>query len=628
MRFSLPQRPFTLLIHIALAIILAGATVTHFFGIQGELTLSGQGEPTSLFALASGGGEARLPFEVRLIDADIDFYPGTTTPMDFRSTIEADGRRLDVAMNRVANVGGWRFSLSAIGPDATRFAVNYDPWGIATTYAGYALLGIGFIGFFFQRRSLWRSLLDRLSRPAMAGLFAVAALSGRAATELPTLQRPLANNLGKVYVYWNDRVCPLQTMAIDVATKLYGSAGYRGLTAEQVIAGWLFYYDAWAADYAATHSGSAGSPKAARRANECRGLVNMLGTGEAFRIYPYRAADGRMEWLSLTGRRPSEMSVEQWTFMTTAMPEIKSHILLGRNVRANELITSLVDGQIRYAGAENLPSPGMVECERFYNRYVHLLPPAILLLLLGGAYLFVGLSGRMPRVAVAVVAQGLLIAVAIYVSGAAALLGVVSGHLPLSTGAEMMLSMSLLALACAAWLRQSLFKAAFLIVAAAALAVASFGGQNPRVGMLVPVLANPLLSVHVMLVMVAYVLFLAIAILSVVALTARREALSARLALCNRVVLLPAVALLAAGIFVGAVWANQSWGRYWGWDPKETCALAMLLVYSLPLHGALPGLRWLRNPKALHVYLLLALLTVLFTYFGANYLLVGKHSYA
>mgnify|MGYP003186673782 FL=1 len=80
------------------------------------------------------------------------------------------------------------------------------------------------------------------------------------------------------------------------------------------------------------------------------------------------------------------------------------------------------------------------------------------------------------------------------------------------------------------------------------------------------------------------------------------------------------------GIFVGAVLATQSWGRYWGWDPKETCALITMLIYAVPLHRAIFGV--FRRPRTLCIYLLAAIVSVLFTYFGANYLLPGLHSYA
>ena len=84
--------------------------------------------------------------------------------------------------------------------------------------------------------------------------------------------------------------------------------------------------------------------------------------------------------------------------------------------------------------------------------------------------------------------------------------------------------------------------------------------------------------------------------------------------------------LLAIGIFLGAVWANVSWGTYWSWDPKEAWALITFMVYAVPLHKT--SIRRFERPLFYHVYMVLAFLTVMATYFGVNYLLGGMHSYA
>jgi ABC-type transport system involved in cytochrome c biogenesis permease subunit len=91
-------------------------------------------------------------------------------------------------------------------------------------------------------------------------------------------------------------------------------------------------------------------------------------------------------------------------------------------------------------------------------------------------------------------------------------------------------------------------------------------------------------------------------------------------------VLYPAVFLLTFGTFLGAVWANISWGSYWAWDPKETWALITLLVYSFTLHGG--ALKPFRNARFFHGYTIAAFLCVLITYFGVNLILGGMHSYA
>ena len=85
----------------------------------------------------------------------------------------------------------------------------------------------------------------------------------------------------------------------------------------------------------------------------------------------------------------------------------------------------------------------------------------------------------------------------------------------------------------------------------------------------------------------------------------------------------PGVYLLGIGIFLGAMWANVSWGRYWAWDPKETWALVTMLLYALPLHRSL-GLR--SRPALFHIFVALAFLSIIMTYAGVNYL-PSQHAY-
>ena len=123
---------------------------------------------------------------------------------------------------------------------------------------------------------------------------------------------------------------------------------------------------------------------------------------------------------------------------------------------------------------------------------------------------------------------------------------------------------------------------------------------------LVPVLRSPFLFVHVGTIMLSYILLV--------------------VSIIRRDLLRPAVFLLATGIFLGALWANVSWGTYWSWDPKESWALITLLVYSVPLHTE--SLPWFRSTRHYRIYSLVALACLLMTYFGVNFLLGGMHSYA
>lgn len=143
---------------------------------------------------------------------------------------------------------------------------------------------------------------------------------------------------------------------------------------------------------------------------------------------------------------------------------------------------------------------------------------------------------------------------------------------------------------------------------------------------LMPVLRSPLFSVHISTIVTAYALLLGIVVVGVIAVIKPKDHIRLeKLKSISMAMLYPAVALLTMGIFIGAVWANISWGNYWSWDPKEVWALVTLLVYAAPLHGKL----WksFEKPMFFHVYGIVAFLSVLITYFGVNLFLGGVHAY-
>ena len=144
-----------------------------------------------------------------------------------------------------------------------------------------------------------------------------------------------------------------------------------------------------------------------------------------------------------------------------------------------------------------------------------------------------------------------------------------------------------------------------------------------------PVLQTPLLGIHVSVIMMAYTLFAAVMVNGILGLCVRKW--RNRLMLLSQILLYPGVFCLTAGIFIGAVWANLSWGRYWGWDPKETWALITMIVYAALLHWQWMVGKWnISNQKSrllYHIFSVVAFAFVLFTYFGVSYLLGGLHSY-
>lgn len=142
---------------------------------------------------------------------------------------------------------------------------------------------------------------------------------------------------------------------------------------------------------------------------------------------------------------------------------------------------------------------------------------------------------------------------------------------------------------------------------------------------MMPVLRTPLLQVHVISIVWAYFIFFAVMVAGIAGLIVSKEK-SAAIRDVSLTMLYPAVFLITFGTFLGAVWANISWGNYWAWDPKETWALITLLIYAATLHQG--SLSFLSKPRNFHIYCILAFLSVLITYFGVNMLLGGMHSYA
>ena len=147
---------------------------------------------------------------------------------------------------------------------------------------------------------------------------------------------------------------------------------------------------------------------------------------------------------------------------------------------------------------------------------------------------------------------------------------------------------------------------------------------------LMPVLRSPLFSIHISTIVTAYALLIGIAVVGIIAVVMRLAKPSEpsrleRLRNVSMAMLYPAVALLAAGIFIGAIWANISWGNYWSWDPKEVWALITLMIYALPLFPN--TLKSFQKPMFFHIYCILAIMSVVITYFGVNLILGGVHAY-
>lgn len=171
------------------------------------------------------------------------------------------------------------------------------------------------------------------------------------------------------------------------------------------------------------------------------------------------------------------------------------------------------------------------------------------------------------------------------------------------------------------------------ILAGVILFVANLNSMDPEITPLVPVLQSYWLMIHVAVITASYGFFgisflIGLLTLGTLAVNKRIQQMKSKLQelrIINEMCLTIGLCLLTAGTFMGAIWANESWGRYWGWDPKETWALITVLVYALVLHARL--IPRLNNLVAFSILSVYALSSVLMTYFGVNYYLAGLHSY-
>ena len=163
------------------------------------------------------------------------------------------------------------------------------------------------------------------------------------------------------------------------------------------------------------------------------------------------------------------------------------------------------------------------------------------------------------------------------------------------------------------------WKRAFWVLVATAAVWLFISRINP----MTPVLRTPILAAHVSVILVSYVLLLIMAVSGIAGFSS--SALCERMYRFNSMLIYPALFLLITGIFVGALWANISWGRYWGWDAKETWALITMLLYAIPLHKK--SLSCFSRKRKFLLFCAVAFLAVVMTFLGVTFLLGGIHSY-
>ena len=626
-----------LFLHISLLTILVGAMITRFVGETGLIHLR-QGVEIGMFDCEEVNRPLQLPFTITLKEFRIEYYPGTSSPSNYVSVVElkdnesGDHFETIISMNNILKYKSYRFYQASFDDDmnGSILSVNHDIMGIACTYVGYYLLFFSMIWVLFDRRGrffeLWKKNFKAskfpgsiLGRPVILLFFLFlpsmlhASQDNKNFKEI-TVDKERAAHFSKMWVDYHGRICPLQTLAIDYTTKITGKKSFEGLSSEQFLMGWVFYYEEWQ-----------GIPLFEIKHPELRNLINPSGMAC---VADFMDASGEYK----LSRYWKQMHTSNQTAMLKEASKLDEKIQLISMLRNGSLLKILKT-------EENFPSETHLKAELLYNK-VSIFSLLFKIILTIGCvsmffFIFYTVKNKEYR-KIHTVFYGLLLLIFIVLTAGMALRGYIAGRLPMSNGYETMLFVAWTALLIGVLFRRSSFlmtNFSFLL-SGFTLLVAHIGAMNPYITPLVPVLQSPLLSIHVSLIMISYGLcgFMLLNSLTsfLLMIFSRKKAemkqMTVSLKEMSELFMYPATFFLGAGIFVGAIWANVSWGRYWGWDPKEVWALITFLLMSFTFHRK--TISWFKNPVFYHIFVIIIFLAVLMTYFGVNYILGGKHSYA
>lgn len=370
-------------------------------------------------------------------------------------------------------------------------------------------------------------------------------------------------------------------------------------------------------------------------------ICYMMSRGDFMRIFPLR--DGTDHWGMASDAVRNDVSMEDSLFVLSVVPMWAQAVTtVGRTeVNPEEFISALQQYQRIHAGYD-LPSETKVQAELFYYKakiFEKLFPwYATVGLVMIFSIITVIIRGRGKAGLLLKVLTGLVAAGFLFHTLGLGIRWYISGHSPMSNGYESMLFISwVTVLAGFIFSRKSLLTlAATSVLAGLTLMVAHLSFMDPEITNLVPVLRSYWLTLHVSVITGSYgflglgaILGLIVLIMMLFVNNRNRERIGSvidELTVINYRAVTLGLYFLTIGTFLGAIWANESWGRYWGWDPKETWSLITIIVYTLVTHSRLiPGMK---DVYLFNLLSLFAFSSVLMTYFGVNYYLSGLHSYA
>ena len=568
-------------------------------------------------------------------------------------------------------------------------SINNDP-GAILTYIGYAMLFLGLILSLFDKKSRFRFIIEKIKKMPIASFILLLCISQTPSfsseyvdsyiNDYKTKSKVVSNKFGKLVVQARmGRIKSMDTLSREILRKLSKKESLYNMSANQIILGMFTRPDIWK-EINLIHVKTAklkeilrvpknqkllkfsdfffpnGNYKIAKfveeankidsskrdtfyndviRVDERLNISFVVYNGTILKLFPI-PNDINNKWASF---KPMFMTFEN-TELKLEINRFLEHLFNWQYDKAEPYVKTIAKYQDS-VGKKIIPSKQKRDAEILLNKINIFANLSLAYILFGFVLLFYALNSIFfnrlvnPKVKSTLIGGAIIILVVHTL--AIALRWYVSGYAPISNTYETMIYIayssaitgviffrkSILALSCA------------VLVAGIFLFSAHLGNIDPEITNLVPVLKSLWLSIHVSVIVASYGFFGVASLLSFMVLVIYIFRNNSKphlnkhiknLTLINEATLIIGITLLVIGNFLGGVWANESWGRYWGWDPKETWTYISIIIYTLILH-----LRLLKNYYSEYLFNVLSLVSfssILMTYYGVNYYLAGLHSYA
>lgn len=504
--------------------------------------------------------------------------------------------------------------------------------------------------------------------------------AGSETASIPRMDKEMLEDFSKLWIQGPDeRIEPVSTLASEILRKVSRQSNFNGFSPEEVMLGLYVYPELWRnvslikisddrikqmlgvtdgrvplisffdeqgnyklidaakAAYAKMPAFRSVLEKEIINTDERVSICFMIVEGDMFSMFP--GADRSTKWYA-PGSQPVGLPSADSLFVSRGFELFKESLTGKGSLNSRQILASIAAYQDKL-GSSYLPGEQRKSAEIFYNKlnpFKRVFPFYLLIGFVLLSILFVNIFRQKPLGAR--LKAGFLVAIglvfALHTFGLI-MRWYISGHAPWSNGYE-----SMVYVAWATMLAGLIFGRKYpMVIGTAAmltgitLFVAHLNWMNPEITHLVPVLDSYWLMIHVAIItasygflgMTAFIGLLVLILFSIVndRNNAHIRTLVVQLTTVSEMSVTVGLYMLTIGTFLGGVWANESWGRYWGWDSKETWALVTVVVYSFIAHMRLiPSLRGIYNYTVASV---LGFSSVLMTYFGVNYFLSGLHSY-